>query len=273
MFPKINVESSFKRGMIMIEDASVKLTILCDDSLIKPLFSEHGFSVLVEKDSESAMLFDTGASDVFLRNARILKKDLTKVEKIIISHGHYDHAGGLKYLSEIGKSFTVCVKEETFIPKYSGERFAGIDWQDLKTSFHFLLVKEKVQEISRNIYIFGPVEMKNDFEEPEPNFYVAQAGKRTRDFFSEELNLVIDQGDGVILITGCAHRGIVNTVEDTIKTFGKRIKILIGGFHLYKSSVQKIEKVKDALRVFKIDRIFPYHCTGELATKLLETSH
>jgi len=80
---------------------------------------------------------------------------------------------------------------------------------------------------------------------------------------------VIDEGDGITLITGCAHRGIVNIVEYAIKKFNKRIKLLIGGFHLYKSTFPKIEKVINSLQKFDIENIIPYHCTGEEAIKIL----
>ncbi len=79
----------------MFQSYLTKITVLCDDRLSPPLFSEHGFSILIEREGE-VFLFDTGTSDVFIRNANILGKDLSKVENIIISHGHYDHTGGLK---------------------------------------------------------------------------------------------------------------------------------------------------------------------------------
>lgn len=217
------------------------------------------------------MLFDLGSSDVFIKNAKLLGKDLSKVQNVIISHGHYDHAGGLKHLSTSGAHFKVFVREEIFLPKYSGERFAGIDWSNVQGLFDFVKVTGKLTQLSDSIYIFGPVEMKNDFEEPDPNFYIVKEGKKVRDFFEEELNLVIDEGDGIILITGCAHRGIVNIVEEALELFGKRIKLLLGGFHLYKASLQRIEMVVEKLGTHKIDEILPYHCTGELASRMMKT--
>lgn len=248
--------------------SNIKLTILCDDKLAPPLFAEHGFSVFIEKDDQSPILFDTGSSDVFMKNANILRKDLTKVEKIIISHGHYDHAGGLKHLSQIDKKFKVLVRQEIFTPKYNDEKFIGIDWKDLNQPIEFELIRDKITEISKGVYTFGPVQMKNDFEEPDPNFFIFKDGQKVRDFFDEELNLVIDDIDGIVLITGCAHRGVVNTVEEALKSFGKRIKTLVGGFHLYKASLSKIERVTDALKKLGVKQIIPCHCTGDQATEI-----
>ncbi len=255
----------------MIKTTSVKFSILCDDRLAAPLFSEHGFSVIVEKDQDPPIVFDTGSSDVFIKNAEILGKDLTKVEKIIISHGHYDHAGGLRYLSKFGKKFKVYVRQEIFTPKYSDERFIGLDWKDLRGSFEFATITQKVTEITRGVYAFGPAEMKNDFEQPDTYFYILKDGQKIKDFFDDELSLVIDEDDGIVLITGCAHRGIVNIVEDATKTFGKKIKVLIGGFHLYKSPLSKIEKTLNALKAFGIKRIMPYHCTGDQAIQIINS--
>lgn len=251
----------------MSQSYSTELTVLCDDRLEKPLFAEHGFSLLVEKLGEAVTLFDLGSSDVFIKNAKLLGKDLSKVQNVVISHGHYDHAGGLKHLSALQKNFKVFIREEIFFPKYSGERFAGIEWANVQNLFNFVKVTSKVTQISDSMHVFGPAGMQNDFEEPDPNFCIVKEGKKIRDFFDEELNLVIDEGDGIILITGCAHRGIVNIVQEALELFDKKIKLLLGGFHLYKASTQKIDLVVKKLSTYKIDNIMPYHCTGQLASE------
>jgi len=255
----------------MSQSCCTELTVLCDDGLEKPLSAEHGFSLLIEKPGELSILFDTGSSDLFVKNAKLLGKDLSKVENVVISHGHYDHAGGLKFLSALGRNFNVFIREEIFFPKYSGERFTGIEWIALQDLFNFVKVTHKVTQISDSMYIFGPEDMRNDFEEPDPNFCIVKEGKRIRDYFDEELNLVIDEGDGIILITGCAHRGIVNIVEEALQIFDKKIKLLLGGFHLYKASAQKIDLIAKRLSNYGIDKILPYHCTGQLASERISS--
>jgi len=246
---------------------STNLTILCDDTLQPPLHSEHGFSLLVEKAGNPIVLFDTGTTDVFIKNANTLGKDLTTVEHIVISHGHYDHAGGLKYMTSFGKKFKVYLRQDAFLPKYSDDRFTGTDWEALKDSFEFLIVKDKLIKITNSIYAFGPAWMRNKFEEPDSNFQIIKNNEKIRDFFEEELNLVIDEGDGIVLITGCAHRGIINIAQDALELFDKKIKLLIGGFHLYKSSEEKVDKAISILKSLPIEQIIPLHCSGELIKK------
>lgn len=248
----------------MLRNSLTNITILCNDNMALHLFSEHGFSILVERGGEPPILFDTGASDVFIKNARILGKDLSKVESIVISHGHYDHAGGLKYLSAINKKFRVFIRKEAFLPKYSGERFTGVDWNTLLQFFDFIYIKDRIVEIKKGIYVFGPSPLKSHSEGINSNFYVINdKGEKVIDLFEDELSLVVEDNDGVMLITGCAHRGIINIVEDVIDFFGKRIKLLIGGFHLYKFPIEKVKEVADRLRNYEIGKIYPYHCTGK----------
>lgn len=255
----------------MSQNSLINITVLCDDRLSSPLFSEHGFSVLIERRGEEALLFDTGSSDVFIKNAEILGKDLTKVKNIVISHGHYDHAGGLKYLAKSDKKYKVYLRREALLPKYSGDRFTGIDWGSIENDFDFVFIEKDIEEIKKGIYIFGPSPLRSELNSIDPNFYVInEKGEKVRDEFEDELSLVIDEGNGIILITGCAHRGIINIVWDTLDRFNKRINLLIGGFHLYKSSEEKVKEVVDILKGFNIGKILPYHCTGEMAIKLLD---
>ncbi|MGQ9856090.1 MAG: MBL fold metallo-hydrolase [Fervidobacterium sp.] len=253
-----------------IKTESTCLTVLCDDELDEPLIREHGFSVLVEQQGESPLLFDTGHTDVFLRNAEIIGKNLLDVENVVISHGHYDHAGGLRYLANLGKKFNVFLREDSFLPKYSGERFTGVEWNTIKDKFSFTVVNDKILRISQSMYVFGPARLSNTFEEPDSKFFVEKNGQRIRDFFEEELNLVIDEGDGIILITGCAHRGIVNIAKDATELFGKQIKLLMGGFHLYNLPESRVKKIIDALTFLGVKKIISYHCSGELIKEMLK---
>ena len=247
----------------------MNFTVLCNDEKNKDFISEHGFSILIEKD-EKKILFDTGHTDVYLKNAQNLNLNLNEVDMIVLSHGHYDHAGGINYLLKEDSTFKVYLQEKAMQEKYSKDVFKGIDFSNLSKYKNLIKIKEKKIQIMKDVYIFGPVEMKNAFEKPSKDFFVIEKNKKTRDFFEDEVNIVIDTDEGLILITGCAHRGIVNIAIDTIKEFKKEIKLIIGGFHLKDANALKINKVIEELNKLDIKTVIPCHCTGSRAFKLFE---
>ncbi len=246
----------------------IKITLLCNDKAKENFYSEHGFSALIEREDLS-FIFDTGSTDIFLKNLKILDKDINKIDNIIISHGHYDHFGGLRYLNVKNKKFNVWTKDEIFIPKYSKKVFAGVKKEELENKFDFKIVKKEIFEIFPNVFILGNVPMENDFEKIDKNFEINEDGHYKQDIFKEELNLIIDVGE-LILITGCAHRGIVNIVNFTIEKFKKRVDIVLGGFHLYNSSKEKLELTTKYLNDKEVKKLIPCHCTGDRAIRVFK---
>lgn len=244
----------------------MKITILCNDKARRPFSSEHGFSALVETE-DSSVLFDTGSSDLFLKTMKILNLNPSEIKNIVLSHGHYDHVGGLRYLRGEG-DLQVWMKGSVFLPNFSGKRFAGIDWERLKSSFQLLELEGNPQKICESIFAWGPAPMVNSFEEPDPKFQVIQGGEKRRSLFEEELNLVIERKQGLILLTGCAHRGIANIAYGAQNLFGKGIRIIVGGFHLFNASLERIQQVIDFFNEIGVEKIVPCHCTGERAIKL-----
>ncbi|MCX8094709.1 MAG: MBL fold metallo-hydrolase [Caldisericia bacterium] len=246
----------------------IKISILCNDKAKEKFYSEHGFSALIEKDGYK-LIFDTGTTDVFLKNILKFNKNINEINDIVISHGHYDHMGGLRELSKLDKNFSIWSKEGVFIPKFSEDKFAGIEKDKIKQNLNFRFIKEDLFEIMPHIYIFGPSPISNNFESIDKNFKIKSEKGLEKDYFTEEINLAIDNKD-LILITGCAHRGIVNIVNHAVNIFNKKVNIILGGFHLYNASKEKLIKIVNYLNNFEINKLIPCHCTGDKSIKIFK---
>ncbi|MDI3494142.1 MAG: 7,8-dihydropterin-6-yl-methyl-4-(beta-D-ribofuranosyl)aminobenzene 5-phosphate synthase [Pseudothermotoga sp.] len=227
----------------------MNLKVLCNDKAREGFYSEHGLSILID----DKILFDTGQTDVFLKNGRIMNIDFEKIEKIIISHGHYDHAGGLKYWDNVDA--TVYIHKEAVVQKYSQNKPAGIPFELEKTGVEIRYLQDditidKIQFIN-SVPLFENIIDKNFTKNGE------------YDLFEDEINIVIEDK----LFTGCAHRGIENIIEYVLEN--RKVNYVIGGFHLVNSPLGRIEKI--AKLFFENDLcIIPLHCTGQDAVEIFK---
>lgn len=246
-----------------------KIVILNNDESKPPFLNEHGFSALIEKVGYF-LLFDTGNSDIFIKNIELLNINPKDIKDIVISHGHYDHSGGLRFLLKKEDKYNVYLRKEIFKNKFRSDKFIGIEWEKLEEIFDFKLIEDIKYKIFNSIYAYGPAPLVNEYEEPDKEFQLIDNNGKRRDYFEEELNLIIDDEDGLILITGCAHRGIANIVKGVLDNFNKKIKVLLGGFHLYNSPIKKIEKIVNFFNEVQIEKVIPCHCTGDKAISVFK---
>ena len=252
----------------------VRITTLAENTASAGnVLGEWGLSILVETE-EAVVLLDTGGPELSAaHNAQRLGKDLSAVDKIVISHGHYDHTGGLvEVMSRIGKPVEIIAHPGIWAAKYAKlpnrpERYAGMPvvaemLESMGASFN--LTAEPVK-ITDSIMTTGEIEMQTEYEEIDDILFEKRDGTLHPDMVPDDLALVINTGEGLAVVTGCAHRGIVNTLRQAQKITGvERIHTVIGGTHLFRASEERLELTIADLQDFGIERLGVSHCTGAL---------
>ncbi len=247
----------------------MKITTLVENMINKvDLLGEHGLSFLLENGDEK-ILFDTGQGYVILHNTQKMGIDLSKISKIVLSHGHFDHTGGLDKVLNLVGNIDIYGHPDIFDKKYAkdGEksRYIGIPFnkEDLELKgAKFKLYKKSVQ-IAKNIWTTGEIEKKTDFETGSERLCVMQDGNLVKDELMDDLSLIVNGENGISVILGCCHTGIINTLYHIRKmTDNSPINMLVGGIHLFDAKDDKIDKTIELLQVFHINKLALCHCTG-----------
>lgn len=240
-----------------------------------PVIAEHGLCFFIQAGRKN-ILFDTGQGMALRHNADILGIDLAAIDTVVLSHGHYDHAGGLRPLSEINKNFELIGHPSVFDDKLactaSGCRSIGLgsDREFFTDQGICVRLSDKPEKIAENIFSTGEIPQTTDFEGMEPYFFINKEGGRVPDTMPDDNALVIDTAAGLVIIFGCAHRGAANTLYHVRKIFGgKKISAILGGLHLISASREKVEKLGNVFDEFNIEKMIVGHCTGFEAAALL----
>ena len=227
----------------------------------KGLYAEHGLSIYLETEN-SRILFDTGQSGLFLQNAENMGIKMEDVDTLVLSHGHYDHTGGLYPFLEKNKKARVYTKKEIFTPKYrSHHRFIGTIEQDelLKGRLYFI---ESITEIAKGIFVMPKIIITN----PEDTHYAGMLkvtdNGLAEDQFDDELFLVIRENNAINILTACSHRGITNICTTATEHFKHPVGLILGGFHLKNSTDQQFEQIMQYFKQLQPKSIGVCHCTG-----------
>ena len=233
------------------------------------LFFEHGLSLYIETNGKN-ILFDTGQSEKFIANAMSLNKNLNELDFCILSHGHYDHTGGLKkMIQKVSTPPLLIVGEEFFKPKYkvgSNEYiFNGNSFDEefvAENQFAIKKVNEDITYLSENLIIFHHFSKITDYEKRNSRFFVKENNDYISDDFMDEISLAIVTKKGLVVVVGCSHVGIVNI----LKTISKRVSIpvyaVVGGTHLVEEDEARIQKTIETFKEMDIQLIAVSHCTG-----------
>jgi 7,8-dihydropterin-6-yl-methyl-4-(beta-D-ribofuranosyl)aminobenzene 5'-phosphate synthase len=260
----------------------LRVRVLVDDSMgmgKRNLLAQHGLSLLVEAGADgglTSVLMDAGpSSEVMAHNTEAMDVSLKSIDAVFLSHGHYDHIGGLLHVLKIvGKPIPVIAHPKAFSPKLvlrPSLRLVGspVRVSDIEASGGVPLLASNPVQMAEGITTSGEVARETDFEKTD-GFWTIESGRLVEDRMLDDQALILDFEKDVVVVAGCAHAGIVNTVRHAQKVASKRgIRAIIGGFHLSKASGERIAKTVNELVKLDPQLIAPCHCTGIQATSQL----
>lgn len=248
----------------------VKIAVLCDNVVgIPPFRAEHGLAVWLQVDGHS-FLWDCGQSDVAVFNAGVLGIDLRAIEGIGLSHGHLDHAGGLLPMLYASGPKPIYTHPSAWAPRYlvagAAKVFAGIPlrMEACRTLCSSIETSRGPIEVMPGVWLTGEIPRVTDFEGPEPALFIEKDGELVPDPFDDDQALIVKKPDGCVVLTGCAHSGLVNILKHVAEAYGP-VKAVCGGTHLGMGApVSRIEATMDYLDEVMPDKIIINHCTGSV---------
>ncbi len=260
----------------------MKLTVLVEDSVRttrRDLTAKHGLSFLIECETEGSrfyLLMDTGPSDVILQNSNAMGINLAKIDAIFLSHGHYDHTGELiDILKSINKRTPVIAHPKIFNPKLKltpAVKSIGIPFKPAEVEAHdgILLLAQNSVKIAKDVITTGKIERLTRFEKVE-DYWTIEEERFVKDIMPDDQALIIQMvKKGLVIVSGCAHSGIINTVEKAQKvTDIDEIYAVLGGFHLSRANAKTIHSTVQGLSEIDPQIVAPCHCTGSEAIQRL----
>jgi 7,8-dihydropterin-6-yl-methyl-4-(beta-D-ribofuranosyl)aminobenzene 5'-phosphate synthase len=256
------------------QDKMLSLSVLVENTATEGFLSEHGLSFWIEYNSKR-ILFDTGQSNLILQNAEALNINLSQTDAIVLSHGHYDHTGGLKTVLDEAPDAMIYLHPDAPKVRYSckhGKPPRQISMpQECCLSLSDAVPKgkvvytEKPERIYPGVMVTGAIPRVIEYEDTGGAFYENPEGTIT-DRITDDQALLIETPQGLVVILGCAHSGVVNTLRYAVKLTGQdHINAVIGGMHLLYASDERMKKTIEAMKHYDVQKIGLAHCTGSKA--------
>jgi 7,8-dihydropterin-6-yl-methyl-4-(beta-D-ribofuranosyl)aminobenzene 5'-phosphate synthase len=251
-----------------------RLTVLCDNEALPGLAAEWGFSLLVATPAGHRLLWDAGKTGVFLDNAATLGLDLGHLDAGALSHGHYDHGDGMPLLRKrTGFSGPVFAHPGHAVDRWAREddgsaRVVGLSPAARQAMSGFAAV-DRTRDILPGVVMLTAIPRLPDNSTATAGMFLDPAFS-TPDPLPDDACLVLDSAAGPVLILGCCHSGLANTLAQVRAVLGHtRLAAAVGGLHLYDAGPAAWAETRDALREFGVERVFPGHCTGQPAVEWL----
>ncbi len=258
-----------------VENASI--TILVDNQAAQRLTAEHGLSLWIEAGSRS-ILFDTGQGAALPVNAAKLEIGLDQADVLVLSHGHYDHAGGVSHVLSVNPKISVYCHPKAVQLRCSLNggfaRFIHMPEKSISALYRLPFCDmhwiERPVMISPDIGVTGPIPRNTNFEDAGGTFFLDPEG-RIADSIVDDQALWINTLQGLVVCVGCCHSGLINTLEHVRRLSGaSTIRAVIGGFHLISADEKRMERTILSLWSMNPEMLVPCHCTGEKAVRKFE---
>jgi 7,8-dihydropterin-6-yl-methyl-4-(beta-D-ribofuranosyl)aminobenzene 5'-phosphate synthase len=254
--------------------AKTRITVLVENTAGGPgLLAEHGLSYWIKHNGQNILL-DSGQGGVLANNAYRLGIPLREMDALVLSHGHYDHTGGAAEALKTNRPATVHAHPAAFTRKFirnanGAAHDIGMPYpsqEAIRASRHQWIATDRPTVVFDGLTATGPVPRLTDFEDTGGPFFLDD-GLTKPDPLEDDQSLFFDTAEGTVVLLGCAHSGIINTLRYTRQlTDSRPIRIVIGGMHLVRASAERIGRTIEELQRIGVEQLAPAHCTGMPAT-------